>query len=244
MPREGTGGDDTVYDNLARVTGVELGGWSFGAQFGDLNNDGKLDLYLTNGYVSADKGSSYWYDFTKITGGNSSIIGDAKNWPPMQGRSLSGYQRKRVWMNDGAGKLTDVAMAVGVTDQYDGRAVAIADLWNRGALDVIVANQKGPILVYRNTVAADAGWIEFELEGTRSNRSAIGAQVRLFYNGEQQLQEVSGGSGFCAQNQRRLHFGLGKNPRVEQAVIRWPSGQTQTLSAPEIARIHRVKESE
>jgi hypothetical protein len=242
VPREGTAGDDTVYDNLARVTGVELGGWSFGAQFGDLNNDGKLDLYLTNGYVSAEKGSSYWYDFTKITGGNSSIIGDAKNWPPMQGRSLSGYQRKRVWLNDGAGKLTDVALAVGVTDQYDGRAVAIADLWNRGALDVIVANQKGPILVYRNTVSAGAGWIEFELEGTRSNRSAIGAQVRLFYDSEQQLQEVSGGSGFCAQNQRRLHFGLGKNPRVEKAVIRWPSGQTQTLSAPEIGRIHKVKE--
>lgn len=242
VPREGTAGDGIVYDNLARVTGVELGGWSFGAQFGDLNNDGRLDLYLTNGYVSADKGSSYWYDFTKITGGNSSIIGDAKNWPPMGSRSLSGYQRKRVWLNDGAGKLTDVALAVGVTDQYDGRAVAIADLWNRGALDVIVANQKGPLLVYRNTVSAEARWIEFELEGTRSNRSAIGAQVRLFYNGEQQLQEVSGGSGFCAQNQRRLHFGLGRDPRVERAVIRWPSGQTQTLNAPEIGKIHKVRE--
>lgn len=242
VPREGTAGDGIVYDNLARVTGVELGGWSFGAQFGDLNNDGKLDLYLTNGYVSADKGASYWYDFTKITGGNSSIIGDARNWPPMEGRSLSGYQRKRVWLNDGAGKFTDVAQVVGVTDQFDGRAVAIADLWNRGSLDVIVANQKGPLLVYRSTVSPEAMWIEFELEGTRSNRSAIGAQVRLFYNGEQQLQEVSGGSGFCAQNQRRLHFGLGKNPRVEKAVIRWPAGQTQTLTAPEIGKIHRVKE--
>ena len=49
--------------------------------------------------------------------------------------------------------------------------------------------------------------------------------MRVFWNGQEQVQEVSGGSGFCAQNQRRLHFGLGKDPRVEKVVIRWPSGQ-------------------
>ena len=102
------------YENLARDLGVELGGWSFGAQFGDLNNDGTLDLYLTNGYVSLDRNRSYWYDFSKVAGGNSTIIGDAKNWPAMEGRSLSGYQPKRLWLNDGAGKFVDVAQAVGV----------------------------------------------------------------------------------------------------------------------------------
>ena len=107
---------------------MELGGWSFGAQFGDLNNDGTLDLYLTNGYVSLDRNRSYWYDFSKVAGGNSTIIGDARNWPAMEGRSLSGYQQKHVWLNDGAGKFVDVAQAVGVTDTYDGRAVALADL--------------------------------------------------------------------------------------------------------------------
>ena len=171
-----------------------------------------LDLYLTNGNVSLDRSRSYWYDFSKVAGGNTAIISDAKNWPAMEGRSLSGYQQKRVWMNDGAGKFVDVAQAVGVTDNYDGRSVAMADLWIRGVLDVTVANQRGPLLIYKNTVAADNKWIEFELEGTKSNRSAIGAQVTLFWNGQRQVQEVSGGSGFCAQNQRRLHFGLGKTP--------------------------------
>ena len=123
--------------------GVELGGWSFGAQFGDLNNDGTLDLFLTNGYVSLDRNRSYWYDFSKIAGGNSSIIADAKNWPAMNGRSLSGYQHKHVWLNDGAGHFVDVAQSVGVTDTHDGRSVALADLWNRGVLDVVVANQRG-----------------------------------------------------------------------------------------------------
>jgi len=242
VPKEGASGDKLQYENLARDFGVEIGGWSFGTQFGDLNNDGTLDLYLTNGYVSLDRNKSYWYDFSKIAGGYSAIINDAKNWPAMEGRSLSGYQTKHVWLNDGSGKFVDVAQAVGVTDTYDGRAVAFADLWNRGVLDVIVANERGPLLIYKNTVTPENKWIEFELEGTKSNRSAIGAQVTVFWNGQQQAQEVSGGSGFAAQNQRRLHFGLGKFPKIEKAVIRWPSGKIQTIDAPLPNEIHAVKE--
>jgi hypothetical protein len=242
VPQEGTSGDGLRYENLARALGVEMGGWSWGMQFGDLNNDGTLDIYLTNGYVSADRNRSYWYDFSKVAGGNSAIIGDAKNWPPMEGRSLSGYQQKRVWLNDGAGKFNDVAQAVGATDTYDGRAVVLADLWNRGVLDVIVTNQRGPLLIYKNTVAPENKWIDFELEGTLSNRSAIGAEVKLFWSGRQQVQTVSGGSGFCAENQRRLHFGLGRNPQIEKAVIRWPSGKVQTLDKPLMNQVNKIKE--
>ena len=247
VPKEGTAGDSVKYQNLARDFGVELGGWSFGAQFGDLNNDGMLDLYLTNGYISLDHNRSYWYDFSKVAGGNSTIIGDAKDWPAFEGRSLSGYQTKRVWLNDGAGKFIDVAQAVGVTDTYDGRAVALVDLWNRGVLDVVVANQNGPLLVYKNTVAPGNEWIEFELQGAGpdhggSNRSAIGAQVTLFWNDQEQVQEISGGSGFASENDRRLHFGLGKDPKMIKAVIRWPSGKIQTIEKPAADQLHEIKE--
>jgi hypothetical protein len=235
-------GPKLKYDNLARDLGVELGGWSFGAQFGDLNNDGNLDLYLENGYISLDRKRSYWYDFAKVAGGNSSIIGDAANWPAFGGRSLSGYQQKHVWLNDGAGKFNDVAQAVGVTDTYDGRSVVLADLWNRGVLDVVVANQRGPLLIYRNTVAPQNAFIEFSLEGTKSNRSAIGAQLTLFWDGKQQVQLVSGGNGFASENDRRLHFGLGKTPSIEKIVIRWPSGITQTLRDLAPNRLYNVKE--
>jgi hypothetical protein len=242
VPKESSSSGSIQFENLARDLGVELGGWSFGAQFGDLNNDGALDLYLTNGYVSLDRNRSYWYDFSRVAGGNSTIIGDARNWPAMDNRSLSGYQSKHVWLNDGAGKFVDVAQSVGVTDTYDGRAIAFADLWNRGVLDVVVANQRGPLLLYKNTVLPENDWIEFELEGTRSNRSAIGARITLFWKGQKQVQEVSGGSGFSAQNQRRIHFGLGRNPSVEKAVIRWPSGRLQELDRPSPNQLHNVKE--
>jgi enediyne biosynthesis protein E4 len=242
VPRDGQ--SSLKYENLARDMGVELGGWSFGAQFGDLNNDGNLDLYLTNGYISLSRTKSYWYDFSRVAGGNSTIIADAADWPAFNGRSLSGYQQKKVWINDGAGKFEDVAQAVGVTDIYDGRSVALADLWNRGVLDVVVANQRGPLLLYKNTVIPGNEWIEFALEGKKSNRSAIGAQVTLYWKGQQQVQQVSGGSGFAAQNDRRLHFGLGKNPQLEKAVIRWPSGKVQTVENLVPGKLYNVTEAE
>ena len=240
-----------TYENMARAMGIDFGGWSFGAQFGDLNNDGYLDLYLVNGYVSASPNESYWYDFSKVAGGHEVVIADAANWPAMGNRSLAGYQPKRLWINDGAGRFVDVAQIVGAIDRHDGRSVALADLGGRGMLDVVVANQKGPLLLYKNDVAPERRWIGFDLQGgcrgdspagTCSNRSAIGAQVAVYWNGQQQIQEVSGGSGFCAQNQRRLHFGLGSGAAVDRVVIRWPSGKLQELDRPESNRVHRVQE--
>lgn len=242
MPRSGTSGDDLKFDNAASGFNVELGGWSWGSQFADLNNDGNVDLFLTNGYVSLEPGSNYWYDFSKVTVGNNTIIGDAKNWAPMNNRSLSGHQTKRVWLNDGAGRFNEVAQSVGITETFDGRGVAVADLWNRGVMDVIVANQRGPLLIYKNNVAAENSWITLELEGSASNRSAIGTQVTAFWNAQQQVKVVHGGIGFCAQNDRRVHFGFGKADGVDKIVIRWASGKSQTIEGPEINRIHKVKE--
>ena len=239
---EARGSELPEFQNMATAMGVDLGGWSWGAQFGDLNNDGTQDIYLVNGYISAGERSSYWYDFSVIAVGHSSIIGDAANWPAMKGRSLSGYQRKRVWINDGLGRFTDVAQAVGAGDTHDGRAVALADLRNTGELDVIVANQRGPLLVYQNHVAPGRHWIQFELEGTASNRSAIGARVELYWNGRVQAQEVAAATGFSAQNQRRVHYGLGDSRAVDRVVIRWPSGKRQTIESPQIDILHHVKE--
>jgi hypothetical protein len=242
LPKQGSTAAKPEFENLANSMGVELAGWSFGVQFGDLNNDGYEDLYVTNGNVSLDRNRSYWYDYSKVAGGNKAIIGDAANWPPLNGRSLAGYQHKKIFLNDGSGQFKEVAQLVGVTDVYDGRSIVLADLWNRGVLDAVVANQNGPLLVYRNTPALDHHWIELQLEGRSSNRSAIGAQVRVFWNGQQQLQEVSGGSGFCAQNDRTLHFGLGATAAVDRVEIRWPSGKTQSLTAPKADERHRMIE--
>jgi hypothetical protein len=243
VPAHDSGGAPS-YRNLAGAMDVELAGFAFGAQFGDLNNDGWLDLFVTNGFVSGETRDSYWYDYSMVAGGHRSIIADARNWPAMRGRSLSGYQQDRVWLNDGTGRFHDVAGAVGAVDPYDGRSVALADLWNRGVLDAVVAYQRGPLLVYKNTVTPQHGWIAFALEGTRSNRSAIGAEIRVHWAGMEQVQQIEGGNGFAAQNQRRAHFGLGPASQVDSVVIRWPSGALQTIASPAINTLHAFVEPE
>jgi hypothetical protein len=241
------------YINQASTLNVERGGWSWGAKFGDLNNDGRLDLYLTNGLVSANKSKSYWFDYGKIAGGLDTLINDAKFWPPIGDQSLAGYQHKCLWLNKGGG-FVDIAGAVGANDTYDGRSVATADLFNRGKLDILVANQNGPFLLYRNTVAPGRDWVQFELTGGArpgredgwSNRSAIGAQLHLYWRqgGEDkhQLQVVTAGEGYASQSMLRLHFGLGEDARIEKAVIQWPSGKSQTILAPKVRVLHRIEE--
>ena len=109
-------------------------------------------------------------------------------------------------------------------------------------LDVVVANQKGPALLYRNTVAAGRHWIDFELEGTASNRSAIGARIEVTFGGRTQRQDVLAASGFSSQNQRRIHVGLGSAAAVDRVTIVWPSGRRQEIERPAIDQLHRVKE--
>ncbi len=234
--------DKTSYVNLAVAKGVVNGGWSYGAQFGDLNNDGFNDLFLANGFISAQNGRDYWYDYSKVTGGNSAIISDIHNWPAMKGRSQSGYQKNKIWISHESQYFEDASEFVTDNQTYDSRAVAFVDLWNRGVLDVIVANQNNRLLIYENTVNEEHNWIAFMLEGTQSNKSAIGGFVSVFWDGQVQTQIITGGMGFSSQNQRRLQFGLGKAKGVDKVQILWPAGSMQEIANPEIGKVHKLKE--
>jgi hypothetical protein len=209
-------------------------GWAWGSQFGDLNNDGANELFVANGFISGDRRKSYWYSMSKIAGANGQLFEDAKTWPALGDASLSGYEPSRVYLNRGAAGWVDVAGTVGATDVLDGRAVALADLSNRGAVDVIVANQNQPALLYRDYPDSANHWIAFKLVATESNRSAIGTEVVIESGDLRQRRVVDGGSGFASQNDRRLHFGLGRHEWVDRVVIHWPSGSQQVLQHPPI----------
>ena len=126
--------------------------------------------------------------------------------------------------------------------QDDVQRIVERDVANEVALTVVIviANQKGRALLYRN--AGPAGhWVELKLIGTRSNRSAIGAEVTVEFGKARQRQVVSGGMGFCSQNDRRLHFGLG-DQRLGRVTIRWPSGTEQGLDGLAEDRLHVITE--
>ncbi len=218
-------------------------GWAWGAQFVDLDNDGWQDLFVSNGFVSADPERSYWYDMSKISGAVGSVFSDAARWPPMEGRSLSGYERSRVLHNRQGDGFRDVAQRVGVEDVFDGRAVAVGDLFNDGAPEVVVANQRGPLLVYDNAPRPGRHWVRLELVGDGTNRDAVGATVLVTAGGRVQRHTVTAGEGFCSQNDQRIHVGLGSATVVDQVEIRWPSGARQVVRGLEADRQHRIEET-
>ncbi|TVR18277.1 MAG: CRTAC1 family protein [Balneolaceae bacterium] len=243
VPTRQRSGDIPRFRNVAGNMGVEIGEWGYGGQFIDLNNNGNLDLYVANGYVSDEPDTDYWYDYARVVGGNRAVIIDANNWPPMNNRTFSGYQTNKIWLNDGAGRFREVARSVGGDLNLDSRSVAYADLFGTGAMDLIVANQNQPVVIYRNHVTPDHNWIGFKLEGTKSNRSAIGATVILHRNGTTTRKFVSGGDAFSSQSQRAVHFGLGNEESIRSVEIRWPSGTVQTIDGLELNHYHKIIEA-
>ncbi|MDZ7719232.1 MAG: CRTAC1 family protein [Balneolaceae bacterium] len=243
VPRNNEADNTPSYRNLASNLGVEIGQWGYSGQFLDFNNDGNLDLYVANGYVSAEPDTDYWYDYSKVVGGNRSIIMDAENWPDMENRTFSGYQANKIWLNDGAGRFREVANNVGGALISDSRSVAYADFFGNGSLDLIVANQDQPVKVYRNYTDPSHNWIGFDLEGTKSNRSAVGAIVILHWDGKKTRKSVTAGEAFSSQSQKTIHFGVGEVQEVEKAEIRWPSGIVQTINNPELNMNHKIKEA-
>ena len=220
-------------------------GWAWGAQFGDLDNDGFQDLVVANGFVSASRERDYWYQMSKISLATGDVVADAALWPEFGDRSLSGYQRTRVLRNSATGRARffEVGREVGVDDVFDGRAVATADLDRDGRLDVVIANQDGPLLVYRNESEGSGHWLSFDLRGAPGNRGAVGAEVEVsFGEGHRQLQTLTAACGFASQNERLLHFGLGSEPGDVTATVRWPSGRTTELVGPSLDRITVVHE--
>lgn len=148
--------------------------------------------------------------------------------------SWNGYERKCLFANVGNGQFVDVARPTGSDGIKDGRGVAIADFNGDGKLDLVINNNNAQPTVYLKRVDRSGNSVEIklkgsgmEVEGKRSSRDAIGAQVRLTIAGKTMLRQVEAGSGFASEGMRPIHFGLGSATRIEGVEIRWPSGLVQ-----------------
>jgi hypothetical protein len=198
---------------------------------------------VTNGWVSAGP-ESYVPDIFALIVKPDVDLADARNWPAMGNKSLSGYQKKRLFHNEGGHGFVDRAAIYGVDSTRDGRGVAVADFDNDGRLDMFVANANSAPLLYRNVMRSSPHWLTLVLEGTRSNRAAVGAQVRVTAGGHTSLRFVDGGNGFAAQNSARVHFGLGATARIDAVEVRWPSGARQTFAGLPVDRTLRLLEGD
>jgi enediyne biosynthesis protein E4 len=195
-----------TYNDVAVQAGVGLASQNtlgFGCTFLDADLDGALDLVVANGHID---------DTVRNIRGN---VGYAQ--PP------------QIFLNNGQGKFQDVAAATGeaFSQPKVGRGLCYADFDRDGDLDLLMTTNNGPAYLYRNDQLAGNHSIRFRLTGTKSNRDAIGAMVRIEYEASSQSGLVKGGSSYLSQSELPVTFGLGKRDRIARVTIAWPSGATE-----------------
>ncbi|MGH7388347.1 MAG: CRTAC1 family protein [Candidatus Rokuibacteriota bacterium] len=238
-------------------------GW--GAALGDLNNDGWLDIVQANGMVDDridrrfDRCPSYWYVNEKLMRAGPEIHTYADMWGDLRGYCIFGKEANRVYLNQSDTRylqFLDVAPQLGWRAETNSRGVALADLDDDGALDVIITHQFQPMSIYRNTLherpagGGRAHWVGFQLrgDGRSCNRDAAGSRVILEYeeNGRRvrQMREITIANGLSAQNDRRALFGLGGHAGPLSVSIGW-CGQPARAHGPfALDRYHAVDQAD
>jgi len=195
-----------TYDDIAMPAGLGLASKStlgFGCAFLDADLDGAPDLVVANGHID---------ETVRNIRGN---VGYAQ--PP------------QLFLNQGHAKFRDVAGEVGggFASPKVGRGLAYGDFDGDGDVDILMTTNNGPAYLYRVDQSSSNHSIRFRLIGTKSNRDAIGAVVRIFHGGQMQTRLVRGGSSYLSQSELPVTFGLGKADKVDRVTIDWPSGRTE-----------------
>jgi hypothetical protein len=212
---------DGNYVDVATQSGVGLASkdrLGFGCVFLDADLDGWLDLAVVNGHID---------DTVRNV------------------RGVGYAQSPQLFLNDGQGRFRDVAGEIGggFTQPKVGRGLAYGDFDRDGDLDLLMTTNNGPAYLFRNDQAGGNKSIRIRLVGTKSNRDAIGARVRIFHAETSQSRLVKGGSSYLSQSELPLTFGLGKREKIDRLVIDWPGGASEEHKNLAAGRAYECVES-
>jgi tetratricopeptide (TPR) repeat protein len=241
---------DGTFENVGHRSGVEMGRWSWSADFFDFDHDGYSDLYVSNGYISGpekyDLASFFWRQVVANSPEDASADpAYERGWNAINelirsDRTWHGYARNVLFANNHDGTFNEISGPSGLDFSEDGRTFALADIDHDGRLEVILKNRNAPQLRVLHNVMQEIGdSISFCLRGTKSNRDAIGAAVTVEAGGLRQTKFLQAGSGFLAQHTKELFFGLGSHEGKIRATIQWPSGLVQHFE--DLGANHRIQ---
>lgn len=210
--------------DATRGTGLGPPSWfrlGFATAFLDVDRDGSLDVAVINGHVAR--------------------YVDEDGDPNVTFR-----QQSQLFLNNGRGRFEDVSSVAGPYFQefHVGRALALGDFDNDGHLDLAISNSGGSAVLLHNRSQTPNGWLRLELQGTKSNRDAIGARITVRVGERDLVRHRKGGSSYLSAHDPRLLIGLGRATKADQVEIRWPSGLVQKVGPLEAGRGYRIIEGQ
>jgi len=212
---------DGTFEDVSATTGMGAAflALGFGTKLYDYDNDGDLDIHITNGHV----------------------IDNVKLYQP----NLS-YAQKDFLFENAGGKFRDVTARGGPALQAEriGRGLAVADFDNDGNLDVAITSLGQHPVLLRNQGVQHGNWIILRAKGKKSNTFGLGATVKVQTSQGVQVREINNVASYLSSNDIRLHVGVGAAPIIQQIEILWPSGTRQVLRDVAVNQILAVEEPE
>jgi hypothetical protein len=244
---------DSTFSDVSKEAGVADANWGLGASFADTDNDGDLDLFISN-YVGPNKmflndGTGKFEDISKQAKLDSTSWGKGPSFADINHDGFVDLYEgdckvaNQLYINNGDNTFTDIADEVPELkcDKVRTKGTAFADIDNDGDMDLYVVNWAAPNKLFVNE-KNDGNFLEVKLTGVVSNADAIGSKVKIMKDGKLvAYRELQTASGFCAQSQKILHFGL-DSANTYDVVVTFPSGNIATLKDVKPGQIIEVKE--
>ena len=242
----GFGSFHNVSDSARINVPIDGDTTGYGISWGDFNNDGWFDAYLTYwhdqyGELFINNGDGTFSDITddvelgQEVWSHSVSFGDFDNDGWLDLYSVSGGYGNRLYRNIGGMNFVEIGDEAGVRDYHWCCGLSLGDIDRDGKLDMVIGHyadggdEPNKVTLYHNITVNDNNWVIMKVNGFPPNPDAIGARVKIWAAGIAQMREVSGGSGFGSQNMLPVHFGIGSATMIDSAVISFPNAQIPPL---------------